>query len=357
MNDAQAMLRRWITPIVLLGVIVSMYLEDRANARVQRVDLPGFSIELPRGEVLSMSPAAAGGTYRLDVNPSVLGWLIRRELSNPQLGVQWLSQRATLAELRKDFLPVLIQALASKGEEHRVLKEQDLDDQRWLTVIGVGAENLPFGIGFASCDETFHVMVIYGRYRSAERQATELGKILRTVRCVARGPVNSTRLSAAVRLPQKFGRTAEAEFEGYKSLDGEALILNFTDGDVLRDRGAYRVVAKSLLENAFHVQIPDASIDYLPDPALRHRASLIRARLQNPARSTYIGSQYCELQEQTLIFSWMAPDATDARAVERLGEVGCPGDGGNDVRAFKDVAAEACKAGNQAACGMHDTIG
>jgi len=356
MSDPQALLRKWITPIVLVGVVVSMYIEDRANARVTRVDLPGFSIELPKGKVLSTSQAPAGGTHRLDVNPSTLGWIIRRELSNPQLGIQWISQRFTLEEWRRDLLPVLIQAIAAKDGKHQVLNEQTVDDQRWLTVFGIGDDNLPFGIGVASCSEDFHVMVIYGRYRSPARQATELARILRSVRCTAERAMSNTRLSASVRLPDKFGRTTDGGFEGYKSLDGEVLIVNFTPGDVLRDRGAYKVVAKSMLSSSFGVEVPDSAVDYLPDPALRHRASLLRARVPNHDQSTYIGSQYCDLQEQTLIFMWTAPGGDDARAAERLGQVGCPGDGGNEVRPLHDVAAEACKAGNQAACGMRDTI-
>jgi hypothetical protein len=354
MSDYASM-RRWIAPLLIVGFIISMYFEDRANDRVTRVELPGFSVELPRGEVLSTNPAPASGTYRLDVNPSVLGWIIRRELSNPQLGIQWISQAATLDEWRKNYLPVMIQALGGKTEQHRVLKEQAVDDQRWLTVIGVGKEELPFGVGIMSCDEKFHVMVIYGRYRSPERQAAELGKILRSVRCGVRQE-NRNRLSAAVRLPEKFGRTSDADFEGYKSLDGEVLIVNFTNGDVLRDRGIYKQVAMNLLASSLGEQIPDSDANYLPDPELRHRASLIRVRLKDPERHAYIGSQYCELQEQTLMFMWTAPRGSDARAAERLAQVGCPGDGGGDVRAFHDLAAQACAGGNQAACTMHDTV-
>jgi hypothetical protein len=105
------------------------------------------------------------------------------------------------------------------------------------------------------------------------------------------------------------------------------------------------------------VQIPDSAVDYLPDPGLRHRASLLRMRIAGRSQQAYVGSQYCELQEQTLMFSWLAPGASDALATERLGQVGCPGDGGNDVRSFHDLAAEACRNGEQAACAMHDSIG
>ena len=354
MSDYQSM-RKWITPILIIGVFVSMYLEDRAKGRSARVELPGFSIELPGGEVLATSQAPAGGSHKVHVHPSLLGIVTRRELTNPQLVIQWMAQRASLEDWRTIYLPLFVQALGAKFEKHQVLKEEALDDQHWLFIISFSDENLPMGIGVVKCDEDFEVMVIYGRYRSAGRQATELGKVLRSVRCTVR-EANRTKLRAALRLPEKFGRTSDAEFEGYKSLDGEMLVINFTNGDVLRDRGTYKVIAKGLLASGLGTQIPDSGIDYLPDPALRHRASLIRARIPDNGLTTYVGSQYCELQEQTLIFMWVAPEAGDALAAERLGQVGCPGDASADVRPFRDLAAEACRNGNQAACAMHDSL-
>ena len=67
-----------------------------------------------------------------------------------------------------------------------MLKEVALDDQHWLTIIGSGEENLPMGVGIASCGEDFQVMVIYGHYRRVDRQAEELGKMLQSVRCAVR---------------------------------------------------------------------------------------------------------------------------------------------------------------------------
>ena len=113
-------------------------------------------------------------------------------------------------------------------------------------------------------------------------------------------------------MPETFGRTSDPDFEGYKSIDGEVLAINFTGGDVLRDREAYKVIVKSMMMDRYSLQLPDSALDYLPDPALRHRSSLIRVRIPG-SEHTFIGSQYCELQEQTLIFLWSAPGA-DERA-------------------------------------------
>src|SRR3954470_17582043 len=132
--------------------------------------------------------------------------------------------------MAQGFPAVVVKALGEKQGQYRLLKEQALDGQRWLSVYAFGSDNLPFGIGVVSCDEDFQVMVVYGRYRDTDRQAAELGKVLRSVRCVARA-VSATRLSAAVRLPEKFGRTSDRDFEGYRSVDSEVLMVNFTNGD------------------------------------------------------------------------------------------------------------------------------
>ena len=73
------------------------------------------------------------------------------------------------------------------------------------------------------------------------------------------------------------------------------LAINFTGGDVLRDREAYKEIAKSMMADSFGLQLPDSALDYLPDPALRHRSSLIRVRIPgelgfaSSARSTASG--------------------------------------------------------------------
>jgi len=338
----------------LVGLAVAIFLKERAAAKVERVELPGFSIELPAGTVTETSRLPTGGSHKVDLKSSPLGAITRRETSNPKLAIQWMAQSATQEEWREIYLPTFSKAIgAAAGGNQRVLRDETIDKQRWLNIVGTG--DVPIGFGVVACDENFQVVVIFGRYRDADRQAEELGKILRSAKCSV-SESNRARLVAALRLPERFGRTSNTDFEGYQSLDGEVLMINFTNGDVLRDRKAYRIIATSLLSTGLGREIDDSQVKYLPDPNLKRPASLIRADFPETDEKFYVGTQFCDEHDKTLMFMWLARDASDELAQERLSQVGCPGDESRDLRMFSEVSADACARGEKTACDLGDSI-
>ena len=343
-----------VAAATLVGLAVVIFLKERAAAKVERVELPGFSIELPAGTATETSKSPMGGSHKVDLKASPVGALTRREVSNPSLVIQWMAQEATQQEWRDVYLPIFSKSVgAATGGSPRMLKEETIDDQRWLYI--VGDKDIPIGFGVVSCDVNFQVLVMFGRYRDADRQAEALGKILRSAQCSI-SEANRTRLTAALRLPDRFGRTSNTDFEGYKSLDGEVVMINFTNGDVLRDRKVYKTIATSLLSAGLGVEIDDSQLKYLPDPKLSRPASLIRGDLTASNETIYVGTQFCDEHNQTLMFMWIPPDASDEVARERLSQVGCPGDESRELRKFSDVAADACAAGERSACDLSDFI-
>lgn len=338
----------------LMGLAIALFLRDLAAKKVERVSLPGFSIELPAGKVTETSDVPSGGSHKIDLESSTYRWLLRQEAGSPKIAVQWMSQGGTREEWRENFLPIFTSALGSTvGAHPTILKEQSIDDQRWLYI--VGDSKWPIGLGVVSCDDDFQVMVIYGRYRDTGRQSEVLGGILSSVECAA-SREQRTRLTTATRLPAKFGRTSDDDYEGFKSLDGEILITTFTNGDVQRDRKAYMVIAKSLLSTSFGADIRESQIRYLADPALERPATLLRYDGPTAERATYISTQYCAEHKQSLMIVWFTPTPDDDLARERAGQLGCPGDESREVARFSELAAEACSGGDPAACDASDSI-
>jgi hypothetical protein len=320
-----------------------------------RVNLPGFSIELPEGEVTKTSSAPTDGQHEITLpKPNLLEETFEKMHAAGKVQVEWSSQSFSQEDWKTLLLSAMIQALdASTKGKNEILKEASAGKDRWLYVFG--QPRSPVGIGVINCDPSFSVTVTLVRYRDVERQFSELLSIVKSVECAV-SDSNRERPLAATRLPEKFGRTPDREVQIYQSFDGEQLVLNFTSSDVQRNPTTYRHLMRALMSSAMGMEIPESQLELLPasDPRPTGRSSLMRANFPATKESIYIGTLYCPKLDLSLISMWTSRQPSEQLARERQTQVGCPGDNSTPTPDFASLADAACAAGETRFCGLKE---
>ena len=322
---------------------------------VQRISLPGFSIELPSGKSLATSKSPTSGKHQVDLpSPGFKEIVFDRARTKPIVWVEWSTQAYSRDEWKTLLMPAIAQSIgkATKNSTN-VLKEQSVSRDRWLFI--TGSPSAPIAMGAVNCEETFSITIIEARYGDVEREAAAMRRMVESVNCEVTDE-NRARPVAATRLPAKFGRTPDAVVQTYQSLDGEQLIVNFTRSDVQKNHQGYRTIIQALLSNALGTEIPDSSMIELPkgDPHPAGRYSLMRLQLGSADDSLYVGTFYCPRIDLSLITLWYSPRSSDPLAHERLSQVGCPGEESTETPPFEQVADEACRAGQKQFCGLKE---
>jgi hypothetical protein len=320
------------------------------------VNLPGFSIALPAGDVISTSSSPSSGKHEIKLaKPSFLQSVFEDAVREGKASVEWSSQSYSLEDWKTMLLPTMMQTFSSgmKGGRSEVLKEAVSGDGRWTYV--VGEPKIPVGIGVINCDASFSLIVILARYRDIDRQFADLDRIVKSVQC-STTDANRARPVAATRLPEKFGRTPDREVQIYQALDGEQLVINFTRSDVQRDQTIYRHLIRALLENSMGIKIPESRIVLLPagEPRPVGKSSIMRAEIPESHEAIYIGTLYCPKVDLSLINLWYAPQFSDELARERQSQLGCPGEESTPTADFASLADEACAAGEKRFCGLKE---
>jgi hypothetical protein len=339
--------------ISLLSIGCSKSAEKDAD--FQRVILPGFSIELPAGTVVSTSTLPTGGKHEIKLpDPTFIQETVDKESDAGRVSVHWTSQSYTQEEWKKLLMPTFVQAFnMSDRPSAEVLKEVSSGNDRWMYIIG--DQRSPVGVGVINCDPSFSVILAFARYRDVERQLAQLRRIVESVQCAVTD-ANRARPVAATRLPGKFGRTPDPDIQLFQSLDGEQMAINFTPSDVQRDQTIYRKIMHSFLANVGQIEIPESQLALIvagePHPA--GKSSLMRAHFPETGENLYIGTLYCAKLGLSLISLWSAPQAGDQLAKERLSQVGCPGDASTSTPAFASLAESACAAGETRFCGLKE---
>jgi hypothetical protein len=327
--------------------------KDADRGEFERVTLPGFSIELPHGEVQRTSKAPSAGKHEIKLPaPSLMDIALRRSVSSPQVSVEWMAQSFSREEWDGQMLPIFTQAVSRTVAGARLLRQEALDNGSRLDVIGVPGSPVAFGV--VRCDEKFSVLVVHAHFRDPDREAEEIRGILRSVTCNVTD-ANRARVVAAVRLPPKFGRTMDRDVQMYRSLDGEQMTLNFTSGDIQREQKAYRNVMLALLSTSMGTQLRDSQLISL-DTAAQHasgKTSLLRAEFSGTEKRLYVGSVYCADRNLTLISIWFSAQRDDGLARERQSQIGCPSESSTTLPSFETLVDEACKSGDRAACALH----
>jgi hypothetical protein len=325
------------------------------NNDLERVRLPGFSIEVLPGRVVSTSKVPSDGRHELKLRkPDLFQTYFWKVLPEGTLSISWSSLTHSREEWKTLLLPAIIKSLdASAKPGNRLLQEASIDEHRWMYVIGT--PTLPIGLGVIDCDPSFSVNVTLAHVRHVGRQLAELRRLVESVRCEVTA-ANTSRPLAATRLPAKFGRTPERAYQIFQTLDGEQVIVNFIPSDVQRDPTTYRHIIHALISEAFGVQIEQSAIELMkqgsPHPA--GKSSLMRAQLPSTVGNIYVGTQYCAEIGLSLVSFWLAQDSSDALARERQSQLGCPGEPSVPTPEFATLADAACDAGDRQFCGLKE---
>jgi hypothetical protein len=322
---------------------------------LNRVKLPGFSIELPEGEVANTSISPTDGKHEVTLpKPNLLEKTFEKMHDAGKVEVEWSSQSYSQEEWKTLLLPAMIQTfdVTIKGK-NEILKQGSAGKDRWLYVIG--QPHSPVGVGVINCDPAFSVTLSLAHYRDVERQFDELQTIVKSVECAVTA-ANRERPLAATRLPEKFGRTPDREVQTYQSFDGEQLVINFTSSDMQRNPTIYRHLIRGLLASALRAEIPESQLELLAagDPRPAGKSSLMRANFPATHESIYIGTLYCPKLDLSLISMWTSRQSSEQLARERQSQVGCPGDESTPTSDFASLADAACARGESRFCGLKE---
>jgi len=323
------------------------------DAELRRISLPGFSIEVLEGKVISTSASPSEGKHVIELPaPGILEKTLEKAHDVGRLVIEWSSQPLSQDEWKKMLLPTFVDALNSgANSDNQLLKEAASGKDRWIYVMGT--PKVPIGFGVINCDTAFSVTVTFTRYRDVERQFAGLSRIVNSVQCAVTD-ANRVRPIAATRLPAKFGRTPDRDVQIFQALDGEQVLINFTQSDVQRDPEVYRKIVRALLKNALGVDVPDSQLEILPEgsPRPAGKSSLMRANFPATQEILYVGTQYCPAMNLSVISMSFSPKSTDQLARERQSQVGCPGEESTESPSFASIADAACSAGQKQFCGL-----
>src|SRR6185295_10722448 len=128
----------------------------------QRIELPGFSIELPLGKVVATSKVPSQGKHQVALSASQLEHWLDDWAINGSVSVHWSSQAPTRDEWMNEELPMILKASEGSIPNGKLLKEETIDPERWLIV--AGTSRLPLAMGVVRCDPAFAIEVTYIGY-------------------------------------------------------------------------------------------------------------------------------------------------------------------------------------------------
>jgi hypothetical protein len=307
-------------------------------------------MDLPKGEVTFSSKSPTVGTHKIKPRrASLSAHFIDDEVIYNEFSVSWSTQSSSREEWEREYLPFFMRSISQVVPRARVLRRGALDADRWFAV--VGSDRVPLAVGVVRCDARFQVEFVFSRYHDVARQAALAERAVKSVRCEVTDE-NRAGLLPATRLPAGFGWLPTDFGQHFQSLSGETLMIDFTMGRIPPDADASRVALYAIFA-AMDPEIPRSAVEYLRPPRGRdagRERMMSRAPLTSGAGVIYVGSLFCPGEGASLMFIWTVPGAGEELAWKRLEQVGCPGEESVPVRRFAEVAADACAAGDTAAC-------
>jgi hypothetical protein len=328
---------------------------DEDYFSVERIKLPGFSMDAPRGEVEVHSKSPSAGKYKVSLpDPSPLDQFSKDVAKNSNFVASWTSDASTREDWDAVYLEMFAEALKKIIPGSHVLHREEVAPDRWFVIVGNDRHHV--GTGAVRCDAKFQVDITVTRYYDVQRMIPLVKQLLRSVRCEVTDE-NRAGLAPVTRLPPNFGWVSTDDTWMFRTLEGETLVLNFTSGQLPDDPALLRPVYLAMLKQV-DPSMPESSFSIL-EPGRHVRPGIVgmsRATLRH-GNQIYVGSLFCEPVGATLMFIWSAgPRQRDDLAWQRLGEVDCPGAPSTPVLKFSEVAEKACASGDAAACAISDEL-
>jgi hypothetical protein len=139
--------------------------EAGAGDDLARTHLPGFTLKLPAGQVVSTSNTAFAGRHEVRLpKPSLLEKLNPKDqrIAEPRVVVTWNQHGQYPRDWYKQLLGTLVKGLPD--ENSGVLLEQSTAPGVWISI--VGDATAPLGYGSVGCERGFNVDVIVAMWIS-----------------------------------------------------------------------------------------------------------------------------------------------------------------------------------------------
>jgi hypothetical protein len=331
--------------LALLGVITSGSASAAGVAVDQKVDLPGFSLSLPAGEVINSTSMPSAGAHQ--IKPAVTG------VANPLLSIYWTQHGRSHAEwivMNRDkvfgsFMP------GTPG----VAKEENVLDDRWVGQLG--DDDSGGSVAIVTCEPGFSIMFVVNVSNRTEDDLRVAREMAKSVRC-ALTDANRHKPDATARLSRRFARIPDPGSQMYYSYDDELIMANIIAGnsfahgiDVMQTL-MLGIMAKSVNLGPQDVQFVRVQEDASPGGG----RLLARFNGHEKIERRYIGVLYCENIAATVNVVMLLPKVDDAKAKQVFDAFSCPGGQSTELGDINDVARETCAAGIQKGCQLRDLL-
>jgi hypothetical protein len=327
---------------ISLPVLALAWCGGAAAAGMSRVELPGFSLELPAGEVLKSTALPSDGSHRLV--PAVKG------VANAMVSVAWSQHGKSHDEFLVMHRDKTLRAVL--GNSEAINNELTISPGRWIGFAGDPSTGEGAGLGVVTCEHGFSILFVVNTSNELSKEMKVARDIAKSVRC-ALTAANRQTVQATVRLSSRFGRLPTADAQQYYSRDDELIMVNPVAGNSFA-RGIPAVLDMMLGIMSGSVKSVGGNIEYV----LVHQVEtpgaqrlLVRFNGHPDIERRYIGVMYCGNIEATINSAILMPAIDDAKARELFAAFDCPGGQSTELDDIHDVLLDACAEGKEIACG------
>jgi len=287
-----------------------------------RVELPGFSIVLPAGQVAEHGDQPQGGNYRVFVQLPAGGKLAApygaidgsKLLPPParHIVVSWLDIRYS----HEEWLALLVRPAvpAMRGPNARVTHVEDRGDGKFLAAIG--NDNVSIALAYVPCGKNFSVNIVFSVTREVADQLAGARIAADSIVCGANP--GGTPIEAVVDLPKEFTRIDEPG-QSYSNAEGDVLVVSYSYGDLENREERFRKIIGVMIGSRLG---STASLSKVA--TLTHGGDVYRVSGGGEFDGSYLGTRYCPSLQTTLVGIWKGADQSVAIATQRLSSISCP---------------------------------
>jgi hypothetical protein len=344
---------KWTCYPAVIALLACGFSEEALSEELKRVPLNGFSLLLPGGEVTQNSRFDFAGRYELALPAPGIALLnpFDRRVVEPKLIVRWAQHGLANDEYRRFLTDGIVQSLPGPA---RVLRETGALERGWAALMG--GDGSAIGVGSFACEPGFNVDVIVSVSRDPDAQFAMTRDIISSVRC-SLTDANRRRPVAATLLPNSFLAVPDQQFATYASLDGELLNVNFTGGNITSDRDIARQVLPGMYAGLLQTDKENVRFELLDD-VVTARSRFVFWKISLPEiPPLYMGMLWCPKVDLTFMPLFVSERASEARARQIIGTLGCPGDPTRQPPDARAPFKAACEKGDQYACELREEYG
>lgn len=332
---------------VLVPVLALAWWGAAPAADMARVQLPGFSLELPAGEISKSTALPSDGSHKLI--PAVDG------VANAMVSVYWSQHGKSHDEILVLHRDKMLRAIV--GESEVINNELTIAPGRWIGFVGDEATGEGAGMAVVTCEHGFSVMVVVNTSNELKKELRVTRDIAQSVRC-ALTAANRQTIQATVRLSRRFARVPIPGAQNYYSRDDELIMVNPIAGNSFaRGLPAMREMFLGIMASS--VKLSVENVEYVPVHQVETPGAqrlLVRFNGHPDIERRYIGVMYCGNVEATINSVIVMPAIDDAKAREIFAAFECPGGESTELSDVHEVLLDACAEGKVFACGLRERL-